>query len=70
MCMCDNCDVSVMQDNNIYLTEHSSVVGRVPDSSPTGCDTGARIYENVLPFLMLRGFLFNSIQEFRENYSQ
>ena len=33
-------------------------------------DTGAGIYENVLPCLMLRGLLFNSIQKFRENNSQ
>ena len=32
--------------------------------------TGARIYENLLPCLMLRGILFNSIQKFRENNSQ
>ena len=32
--------------------------------------TGARIYENLLPCLMHRGLLFNSIQTFRENSSQ
>ena len=31
--------------------------------------TGARIYEYLLPCPMLRGFLFNSIQKFRENNS-
>ena len=32
--------------------------------------TGARIYENLLPCLMLRGLLFNSIQKFQENKTQ
>ena len=32
--------------------------------------TDARIYENVLSCLMLRGLLFNSIQKFRENNAQ
>ena len=31
--------------------------------------TGARMYENLLPCLMLRGLLFNSILKFRENNS-
>ena len=32
----------------------------------TVLDTGARIYENLLPCLMLRGLLFNSVQNFEK----
>ena len=33
-------------------------------------NTGARIYEMLLPCLMLQGLLFNSIQTFGENNCQ
>ena len=36
----------------------------------TGNHTGARIYEYLLPYLMLRGLLFNSIVKIRENNTQ
>ena len=36
----------------------------------TRTHTGPRIYENLLPCLMVRGLLFNSIQKLRENNSQ
>ena len=53
-----------------HMTYSKSMLKKITMQGFTLTATDARIYENLLPCLMLRGLLFISIQKFRENNSQ